>query len=104
MTAQTLGSLVVESRVGSLTIVEDLYKLEDIGYGLLSSTVATKMDQIGFQGGKESLLRRVVVRVGGIQSDFGCSKVGRRHEFLHCMVELGEIECLYLQYFREEYV
>ena len=90
--------------MGSLTIVEDFNELEDIASGFLSSTIATMMDQFGFQGGKEALHRLFVVHVGGIQSDFGCSKVGRRREFLLCRVELGEIECLYFQYFREEYV
>ena len=87
MTAQTLGSLVVESRVGSVTIVEDFYELEDIDSGFLSSTIATMMDQFGFQGGKEALHRRIVVRVSWILPDFGYSKVGRRREFLLCIVE-----------------
>ncbi len=74
MTTQTLGSLVVESPVGSLTIVEDFNELEDIASGFLSSTIATMMDQFGFQGGKETLHRRFVVRVSWILPDFGCSK------------------------------
>jgi hypothetical protein len=90
--------------MGSLTIVEDFNEFEDIASGFLSSTIATMKDQFGFQGGKEALHRRFVVRVSGIQSDLGCSKVGRRREFLLCRVELGEIGCLYFQNFREEYV
>jgi len=74
MTAQTLGSLVVESRVGSLTIAEYFNELEDIASGFLSSTIATMMDQFGFQGGEETRHKRVVVAVGGIQSDFECPK------------------------------
>ena len=57
--------------MGSLTIVEDFNELEDIASGFLSSTIATMIDQFGFQDGKEALLMRFDLRVGGIKSDFG---------------------------------
>ncbi len=90
--------------MGSLTIVEDFNEPEDIASGFLSGTIATMMNQFGFQGGKEALHRRFVVRVGGVQSDFGCCQIGRSREHLLCKVELGEIGCLCFQYNRKEYV
>ena len=49
----------------ALTVVEHLDVLEDVRFGLAACRVVAVMNPFGFQGGKETLHRGVIIDVAG---------------------------------------
>ncbi len=56
---------IAQCRVNPLAIVEHLDVFKEIVLGLGTSLVVAVMNQLGFQGTKEALHRRVIITVTG---------------------------------------